>query len=160
MSDPKINIVEMMDALVSFTSKESCVPANVQRRCAEVVTVLAEITGEAVELRETAKTDIETITRLKADMRQAIDTIHGLARDRLAMPTTPDDTLVVLGETELWTRVGDCVISCVPKILTLGVPSIFVTGEWLWPDGKRFARNVCVDCCYGSEANLLEAEKS
>ena len=80
-----------------------------------------------------------------------------LTTDLAKMPHTPDGTLVVLGETTLWTRHRGETAKCWPWQITRHAGVMFVLGQWM--DGcTSFTQEVMLSDCYGSEAALTKAE--
>lgn len=87
-------------------------------------------------------------------LRQQLATANA---DLAKMPRTPDGTLVVLGETRLYTRRRGEVAECTPWQITRQAGMTFVVGAWR--DGCTVTtQEVMLPQCYGSEAALLKGE--
>ncbi len=97
------------------------------------------------------------IAQLQSE-KDALTQAHADMCEQLAkMPRTPDGTLVVLGETELYTRSRGEVAECTPWQITRQAGITYVMG--VWRDGcSAVTQEVMLSRCYGSEASLLKGE--
>lgn len=121
-----------------------------------VAELLADTIDES-DLRDWIKTLWDEQRELRGIAFEHVQTIHGLEAELAKRPRTPDGTLVVLGETELWTRHRGETANCWPWQLTRHAGIMFVLGQWR--DGcTSFTQEFMLSQCYGTEAALLESE--
>lgn len=89
----------------------------------------------------------------------AAATLHEAQRkDLAAMPRTPDGTLVVLGETELWRlRHDGAMLHGV--IVGIDIADKTVHAKWFCGANFAYEQTVAMRHCRGTEAAIIEASK-